>query len=89
MPDFEIRNPTFGNHFTCLMFAHVLDDYPKSLDHVFDDLRLEKPFDYFFRRFDVVFLVVLKVQDIRDQFQMEASRGGRHNTCALGTWNWK
>ena len=89
LPDFEFRNPTFGNHFTCLMFAHVLDDYPKSLDPVFDDLRLEKPFDYFFRRFDVVSLVVLKVQGIKDQFHMEASRGGRHNTCILGTWNWK
>ncbi|WZZ44816.1 hypothetical protein YC2023_041075 [Brassica napus] len=65
------------------MFAHVLDDYPKSLDPVFDDLRLEKPFDYFFRRFDVVSLVVLKVQDIKDQFQMEASRGGRHHTCKM------
>ncbi|KAG5393534.1 hypothetical protein IGI04_023497 [Brassica rapa subsp. trilocularis] len=32
---------------------------------------------------------VLKVQDIKDQFQMEASRKGRHNTCDLGTWNWK
>ncbi|KAF2581179.1 hypothetical protein F2Q68_00004774 [Brassica cretica] len=85
LPDFEIRNPTFGNHFTCLMFVHVLDDYPKSSDPVFDDLRLEKPFDYFFRRFDVVSLVVLKVQDIKDQFQMEASRGGRHHTCVLGT----
>ncbi|KAF2600377.1 hypothetical protein F2Q68_00010218 [Brassica cretica] len=67
VPDFEIRNPTFGNRFTCLMFAHVLDDYPKSL----------------------VSLVVLKVQGIKDQFQMEASRGRRHNTCVLGTWNWK
>ncbi|WZY99234.1 hypothetical protein YC2023_071563 [Brassica napus] len=88
VPDFEIRNPTFGNHFTCLMFVHVLDDYPKSLDQVFDDLRLEKPFDYFFPRFDVVSLVVLKVQGIKNQFQMEASRGRRHNTCVLGTWNW-
>ncbi|KAF2570412.1 hypothetical protein F2Q70_00002722 [Brassica cretica] len=88
-PDFEIDKQIFGNHFTFLMFAHVLDDSPKSLDPVFDDLRLEKPFDYFFRRFDVVSLVVLKVQGIRDQFQMEASRGGRHNTCILGTWNWK
>ncbi|KAF2606100.1 hypothetical protein F2Q68_00044123 [Brassica cretica] len=80
-PDFEIDKPIFGNHFTFLMFAHVLDDYPKSLDLVFDVLRKEKPFDYFFRRFDVVSLVVLKVQDIKDQFQMEASRGGRHHTC--------
>ncbi|KAF2606101.1 hypothetical protein F2Q68_00044122 [Brassica cretica] len=88
-PDFEIDKPIFGNHFTFLMFAHVLDDYPKSLDRVFDILRKEKPFDYFFRRFDVVSLVVLKVQDIKDQFQMEASRGGRHHTCVLGTWNWK
>ncbi|KAF2606102.1 hypothetical protein F2Q68_00044121 [Brassica cretica] len=88
-PDFEIDKPIFGNHFTCLMFAHVLDDYPKSLDPVFDVLRKEKPFDYFFRIFDVVSLVVLKVQDIKDQFQMEASRGGRHNTCVPGTWNWK
>ncbi|KAF3520228.1 hypothetical protein DY000_02060154 [Brassica cretica] len=88
-PDFEIDKPIFGNHFTFLMFAHVLDDYPKSLDLVFDVLRKEKPFDYFFRRFDVVSLVVLKVQDIKDQFQMEASRGGRHHTCVLRTWNWK
>ena len=47
-PDFEIDKQILGNYFTCLMFAHVLDDYPKSLDPVFDDLRLEKPFDYFF-----------------------------------------
>ncbi|WZZ88601.1 hypothetical protein YC2023_117180 [Brassica napus] len=26
---------------------------------------------------------------IKDQFHMEASRGRRHNTCVLGTWNWK
>ncbi|WZZ88129.1 hypothetical protein YC2023_116708 [Brassica napus] len=57
-PDFEIDKPIFGNHFTCLKFVHVLDDYPMSLD-----------------------------PGIKDQFQMEASRGGRHNTCVLGTWN--
>ena len=87
-PDFDIDKLSFGKHFTCLKFAHVLDDYPKSLDPVFDDFRLEKPFDYFFRRFDVVCLVVLKVH-IKDQFLMEASKRGRHNTCVLGTWNWK
>ncbi|KAG5397950.1 hypothetical protein IGI04_019764 [Brassica rapa subsp. trilocularis] len=38
---------------TCLMLAHVLDDYPKGLDPDFDVLRIEKPFDYFFGRFDV------------------------------------
>ncbi|KAF3564488.1 hypothetical protein DY000_02014324 [Brassica cretica] len=37
-PDFEIDKQIFGNHFTFLMFAHVLDDSPKSLDPVFDDL---------------------------------------------------
>ncbi|WZZ77812.1 LOW QUALITY PROTEIN: hypothetical protein YC2023_098384 [Brassica napus] len=87
--DFEISKPVFGDQFTCLVFTHVLDDYQKSLDPVFDVLRIEKPFEYFFRRFDVVPLVVLKVQDIKGQFHKEASRGGRHNTCVLVTWNWK
>ncbi|KAF2590837.1 hypothetical protein F2Q70_00038089 [Brassica cretica] len=64
--DFEISKPLFGTQFTCLMFTHVLDDYPKGLDPNFDVLRIEKPFDYFFRRFDVVSLVVLKVQDIKE-----------------------
>ena len=53
----------FGTQFTCLMFTHVLDDCPKSLNHVFDVLRIEKPFDYFFHRFDVVSLVVLIPHD--------------------------
>ncbi|KAG5374298.1 hypothetical protein IGI04_042387, partial [Brassica rapa subsp. trilocularis] len=38
---------------TCLMLAHVLDDYPKGLDPDLDVLKIEKPFDYFFGRFDV------------------------------------
>ena len=71
------------------MFTHVLDDYPKSLDHVFDVLRIEKPFNYFIRIFDVVSLVVLKEQVNHDQILRRASRGGRHNTCVPGTWNWK
>ena len=61
-PNFQIDKPIFGDQFTCLMLAHVLDDYPKGLDPDFDVLRIEKPFDYFFRRFDVVSLVILKVQ---------------------------
>uniref|UniRef100_A0A0D3CFQ2 Uncharacterized protein n=1 Tax=Brassica oleracea var. oleracea TaxID=109376 RepID=A0A0D3CFQ2_BRAOL len=28
-------------------------------------------------------------KDIKGQFHKEASRGGRHNTYVLGTWNWK
>ncbi|CAG7888819.1 unnamed protein product [Brassica rapa] len=51
-PNFKIDKPIFGDQFTCLMLAHVLDDYPKGLDPDFDVLRIEKPFDYFFRRFD-------------------------------------
>ncbi|KAF2558546.1 hypothetical protein F2Q68_00015594 [Brassica cretica] len=86
--DFEISKPVFGDQFTCLVFTHVLDNYHKSLDPAFDVLRIEKPFEYFFRRFDVVPLVVLKVQDIKGQFHKEASRGGRHNTYVPGTWNW-
>ncbi|KAG5409787.1 hypothetical protein IGI04_006106 [Brassica rapa subsp. trilocularis] len=54
-PDFEIDKSIFGNQLTCLMLAHVLDDYPKCLDHVFGVLRIEKPFDYSFTRFDVPF----------------------------------
>ncbi|KAG5375373.1 hypothetical protein IGI04_039969 [Brassica rapa subsp. trilocularis] len=52
-PDFEIDKSNFGKQLTCLMLAHVLDDYPKGLDPDFDVLRIEKPFDYFFGRFDV------------------------------------
>ncbi|KAG5384333.1 hypothetical protein IGI04_035803 [Brassica rapa subsp. trilocularis] len=52
-PGFEIDKSIFGNQLTCLMLAHVLDDYPKCLDHVFGVLRIEKPFDYSFTRFDV------------------------------------
>ncbi|KAJ4889312.1 Uncharacterized protein Rs2_29060 [Raphanus sativus] len=63
--------------FTCLMLAHVLEDYPKSLDPVFDVLRIEKPFDYFFVRFDVVSLVVLNEQDKHDHFPRRASIDGR------------
>ncbi|WZY86218.1 hypothetical protein YC2023_032602 [Brassica napus] len=69
--------------FTCLMLAHVLDDYPKSLDPVFDVLRIEKPFDYFFIRFDVVSLVVLKEQNKHDHFPRRASNDGRQKT-----WNY-
>ncbi|KAF2577672.1 hypothetical protein F2Q68_00004065 [Brassica cretica] len=74
-PDFEIDKPIFGNHFTCFILAHVLDDYPKGLDPDFDVLRIEKPFDYFFHRFDVVSLVVLNEQDKHDQFPRRASTG--------------
>ncbi|KAF2581166.1 hypothetical protein F2Q68_00004770 [Brassica cretica] len=44
-PDFEIDKQILGNYFTCLMFAHVLQDYPKSLDPVFDDLRWKQAED--------------------------------------------
>ncbi|WZZ59267.1 hypothetical protein YC2023_059374 [Brassica napus] len=67
---------TWLKNFTCLMLAHVLDDYPKSLDHVFDVLRIEKPFDYFFIRFDVVSLVVLTEHDKHDHFTKRASNDG-------------
>ena len=73
-PNFKIDKPIFGDQFTCLMLAHMLDDYPKSLDPVFDVLRIEKPFDYFFIRFDVVSLVVLNEQDKHDQFPRRANR---------------
>ena len=53
--NFKIDKQIFGDQFTCLMLAHVLDDYVKSLDPIFDILRIEKPFDYFFIRFDVWF----------------------------------
>ena len=39
-PNFNIDNPIFGDQFICLI-AHVLDYYPKSLDPVFDVLRIE------------------------------------------------
>lgn len=87
--DFKSNKPTFGTQFTFLMFTHVLDDCPKRLNHVLDILRIEKLFEYFFRKFDVVSLVVLEAHDIQDQLQTEASRGGRHNTCVQGTWNLK
>ncbi|XP_013723767.1 uncharacterized protein LOC106427593 [Brassica napus] len=86
-PYFQIDKPIFGDQFTCLMLAHVLDDYPKGLDPDFDVLRIEKPFDYFFRRFDVVSLVVLNEQDKHDQFPRRASTGERIKTCVRGTWN--
>ncbi|WZY71220.1 hypothetical protein YC2023_003460 [Brassica napus] len=80
--DFEIDKSIFGNQLTCLMLAHVLDDYPKGLDPDFDVLRIEKPFDYFFGRFDVVSLVALNKQDKHDQFLRRASTNGRQST-----WN--
>ncbi|XP_033139413.1 uncharacterized protein LOC103828867 [Brassica rapa] len=81
-PDFEIDKSIFRNQFTCLMLAHVLDDYPKCLDPVFGVLRIEKPFDYSFTRFDVVSLVALNKQDKHDQFLRRASTNGRQST-----WN--
>ncbi|KAF3593338.1 hypothetical protein DY000_02021180 [Brassica cretica] len=60
--DFKTSKPIFGTQFTCLVFTHMLDDYPKSLDPVFDELRIQKPFNYFFRIFDVVSIDVLKEQ---------------------------
>ncbi|KAF3507051.1 hypothetical protein F2Q69_00005024 [Brassica cretica] len=86
-PDFEIDKPIFGNHFTCFILAHVLDDYPKGLDPDFDVLRIEKPFDYFFHGFDVVSLVILNEQDKHDQFPRRASTGECLRTCVRGTWN--
>ncbi|KAF2598544.1 hypothetical protein F2Q68_00010124 [Brassica cretica] len=74
-------------NFTCLMLDHVLDDYPNGLDPDFDVLRIEKPLDYFFHRFDVVSLVVLNEQDKHDQFPRRASTGERLRTCVRGTWN--
>ena len=35
-PNFKIDKQNFGDQFTCLTLAHVLDDYPKSLDPGFD-----------------------------------------------------
>ncbi|KAF3539906.1 hypothetical protein F2Q69_00022109 [Brassica cretica] len=85
--NFQIDKPIFGNQFTCLMLDHVLDDYPNGLDPDFDVLRKEKPFDYFFHRFDVFSLVVLNEQDKHDQFPRRASTGERLRTCVRGTWN--
>ncbi|XP_033139033.1 uncharacterized protein LOC117129918 [Brassica rapa] len=65
-PDFEIDKSIFGNQLTWLMLAHILDDYPKCLEPVFGVLRIEKPFDYSFTRFDVVSLVALNKQDKHD-----------------------
>ncbi|WZY93533.1 hypothetical protein YC2023_065862 [Brassica napus] len=81
-PDFEIDKSIFGNQLTCLMLSHVLDDYPKCLDPVFGVLRIEKPFDYSFTRFDVVSLVALNKQDKHDQLLRRASTNGRQST-----WN--
>jgi len=50
-------------------------------------MRIEKPFDYFFRRFDVVSLVVLNEHDKHDQFPRRASPGECLRTCVRGTWN--
>ncbi|KAF3534607.1 hypothetical protein DY000_02040125 [Brassica cretica] len=66
-----------------LVYNTFFEDYPKSLDHVFDILRIEKPFDYFFIRFDVVSLVVLNEQDKHDHFPRRASNDGRQRT-----WNY-
>ncbi|KAF3585632.1 hypothetical protein F2Q69_00028893 [Brassica cretica] len=82
-PNFKIDKPIFGDQFTCLMLAHVLDDYPKNLDPVFDVLMIEKPFEYRFIRFDVVSLVVLDEQDKHDHFPRRASNDGRQRT-----WNY-
>ncbi|KAG5415820.1 hypothetical protein IGI04_003387 [Brassica rapa subsp. trilocularis] len=65
-PNFKIDKLIFGDQLTCLSLAHVLDDYPKGLDPDLDVLKIEKPYDYFFRRFDVVSLVVLNEQDKHD-----------------------
>ncbi|WZZ15488.1 hypothetical protein YC2023_108577 [Brassica napus] len=81
-PDFEIDKSIFGNQLTCLMLAHVLDDYPKGLDPDLDVLRIEKPFHYFFGRFDVVSLVALNKQDKHDHFLRRASTNG-----CQSTWN--
>ena len=81
-PNFKIDKPIFGDQLTCLMLAHVLDDYPKGLDPDLDVLKIEKPFDYFFGRFDVVSLVALNKQDKHDQFLRRASTNGRQST-----WN--
>ena len=67
----------------------MLDDYPKSLDPIFDVLRIEKPFDYFFRRFDVVSIEVLKKHVNHDQFPRGASTRDRQRTYVSGTWSWK
>ncbi|KAG5373673.1 hypothetical protein IGI04_037381, partial [Brassica rapa subsp. trilocularis] len=88
-PNFKIDKPIFGDQLTCLSLAHVLDDYPKGLDPDLDVLKIEKPFDYFFRRFDVVSLVVLNEQDKHDQFPRRASAGECLRTYILRTWNWK
>ncbi|XP_033128448.1 uncharacterized protein LOC117125858 [Brassica rapa] len=88
-PNFKIDKPNFGDQLTCLSLAHVLDDYPKGLDPDLDVLKIEKPFDYFFRRFDVVSLVVLNEQDKHDQFPRRASSGECLRTYVLRTWNWK
>ncbi|KAG5400804.1 hypothetical protein IGI04_015411 [Brassica rapa subsp. trilocularis] len=88
-PNFKINKPIFGDQLTCLSLAHVLDDYPKGLDPDLDVLKIEKPFDYFFRRFDVVSLVVLNEQDKHDQFPRRASAGECLRTYVLRTWNWK
>ncbi|WZY99877.1 hypothetical protein YC2023_072206 [Brassica napus] len=81
-PNFKIDKPIFGDQLTCLMLAHVLDDYPKCLDPVFGVLRIEKPFDYSFTRFDVVSLVALNKQDKHDQFLRRESTNG-----CQSTWN--
>ncbi|KAG5397766.1 hypothetical protein IGI04_019580 [Brassica rapa subsp. trilocularis] len=88
-PNFKIDKPIFGDQFTCLMLVHVLDDYPKGLDPDLDVLKIEKPFDYFFRRFDVVSRVILNEQVKHDQFPRRASAGERLRTYVLRTWNWK
>ncbi|KAG5373802.1 hypothetical protein IGI04_042877 [Brassica rapa subsp. trilocularis] len=80
-PDFEIDKSIFGKQRTCLMLTHVLDDYPKGLDPDFDVLRIEKPFDYFFGRFDEVSLVALNKQDKHDQFLRRASTNRRQSHC--------
>ena len=70
-----------------MSLSHVLDDYPKGLDPDLDVLKIEKPFDYFFRRFDVVSLVVLNEQDKHDQFPRRASTGECLKATVRGTWN--
>ena len=87
--DFKTSKPMICTQLTCLIFTHMLDDYSKSLDPVFDVLRIKKPFDYFFRRFDMVSLVVLKEQVNHDQFPREASTRYPQRTYVSRTWIWK
>ncbi|WZZ44796.1 hypothetical protein YC2023_041055 [Brassica napus] len=63
------------------MSSQQLDDWFRKKH----EAKLLKPKSHF----DFVLDERCSKSTIKNQFQMETSRGQRHNTCVLGSWNWK